>query len=124
MSPGQHRDRAIARLLSPMPPFVCTGAAAGEARSPLPLLQDSSTLPQLSMSTITHEPKLHQASTPFKRNDDILICSSRSEEHTSELQSLLRISYAVFCLKQKSYIKNHSTPLRINTIISQITHLP
>src|SRR3546814_8210266 len=28
--------------------------------------------------------------------------SSRSEEHTSELQSLMRISYAVFCLKKKS----------------------
>src|SRR3546814_5581053 len=27
----------------------------------------------------------------------------RSEEHTSELQSLMRISYAVFCLKQKIY---------------------
>src|SRR3546814_8981973 len=27
--------------------------------------------------------------------------SSRSEEHTSELQSLMRISYAVFCLKKK-----------------------
>src|SRR3546814_4426523 len=31
---------------------------------------------------------------------------SRSEEHTSELQSLMRISYAVFCLKQK---KQHKT---------------
>src|SRR3546814_4369754 len=30
----------------------------------------------------------------------------RSEEHTSELQSLMRISYAVFCLKQKN-IKTH-----------------
>src|SRR3546814_2977341 len=29
------------------------------------------------------------------------IASSRSEEHTSELQSLMRISYAVFCLKKK-----------------------
>src|SRR3546814_12948677 len=29
----------------------------------------------------------------------------RSEEHTSELQSLMRISYAVFCLKKKTYIK-------------------
>src|SRR3546814_5547740 len=28
-------------------------------------------------------------------------CSVRSEEHTSELQSLMRISYAVFCLKKK-----------------------
>src|SRR3546814_10041972 len=30
--------------------------------------------------------------------------SSRSEEHTSELQSLMRISYAVFCLKKKNTI--------------------
>src|SRR3546814_6527089 len=28
---------------------------------------------------------------------------ARSEEHTSELQSLMRISYAVFCLKKKNY---------------------
>src|SRR3546814_5954394 len=28
-------------------------------------------------------------------------CAERSEEHTSELQSLMRISYAVFCLKKK-----------------------
>src|SRR3546814_3865578 len=34
----------------------------------------------------------------------------RSEEHTSELQSLMRISYAVFCLKKKKkkYIKTHT----------------
>src|SRR3546814_2396232 len=31
----------------------------------------------------------------------------RSEEHTSELQSLMRISYAVFCLKKKQITKNH-----------------
>src|SRR3546814_4734932 len=35
---------------------------------------------------------------PFRQN------SGRSEEHTSELQSLMRISYAVFCLKKKIYI--------------------
>src|SRR3546814_2165491 len=37
-------------------------------------------------------------------------CAARSEEHTSELQSLMRISYAVFCLKKKKkttqYINN------------------
>src|SRR3546814_6335856 len=32
----------------------------------------------------------------------------RSEEHTSELQSLMRISYAVFCLKKKKYEKNNT----------------
>src|SRR3546814_5302018 len=31
----------------------------------------------------------------------------RSEEHTSELQSLMRTSYAVFCLKKKKQIKHH-----------------
>src|SRR3546814_1827276 len=31
---------------------------------------------------------------------------ARSEEHTSELQSLMRISYAVFCLKKKNTLKN------------------
>src|SRR3546814_6716658 len=31
-----------------------------------------------------------------------MLTSTRSEEHTSELQSLMRISYAVFCLKKKN----------------------
>src|SRR3546814_2203307 len=41
--------------------------------------------------------------------------SARSEEHTSELQSLMRISYAVFCLKKKkikklsAYVTHHYT---------------
>src|SRR3546814_10078490 len=34
---------------------------------------------------------------------------TRSEEHTSELQSLMRISYAVFCLKKKKKLKLYST---------------
>src|SRR3546814_1511107 len=34
-------------------------------------------------------------------------CGVRSEEHTSELQSLMRISYAVFCLKKKQKHNNH-----------------
>src|SRR3546814_2267571 len=34
----------------------------------------------------------------------------RSEEHTSELQSLMRISYAVFCLKKKTKTKTTYTP--------------
>src|SRR3546814_1576277 len=34
-------------------------------------------------------------------------CTLRSEEHTSELQSLMRISYAVFCLKKKKKPKKN-----------------
>src|SRR3546814_9016975 len=33
--------------------------------------------------------------------EDVLLSVARSEEHTSELQSLMRISYAVFCLNKK-----------------------
>src|SRR3546814_2958126 len=33
---------------------------------------------------------------------DVSLSDARSEEHTSELQSLMRISYAVFCLKKKN----------------------
>src|SRR3546814_9524358 len=40
--------------------------------------------------------------------DDRLRPGARSEEHTSELQSLMRISYAVFCLKKKKK-KTYST---------------
>src|SRR3546814_3316599 len=35
---------------------------------------------------------------------------SRSEEHTSELQLLMRISYAVFCLKKKNHTPHTTTP--------------
>src|SRR3546814_8378429 len=36
--------------------------------------------------------------------DFIIVAVSRSEEHTSELQSLMRISYAIFCLKKKNIV--------------------
>src|SRR3546814_10791186 len=52
----------------------------------------------------------------------LLLCaiSSRSEEHTSELQSLMRISYAVFCLKTKTYTHEPS----INDNIPTTTPTP
>src|SRR3546814_1649831 len=41
--------------------------------------------------------------TPDKYNSPATPTATRSEEHTSELQSLMRISYAVFCLKKKKH---------------------
>src|SRR3546814_5280659 len=57
-------------------------------------------------------------STPFSRVDrtNSLL---RSEEHTSELQSLMRISYAVFCLKKK---KTYITNKFLTTTIYQYVH--
>src|SRR3546814_6091300 len=50
--------------------------------------------------------------------------AGRSEEHTSELQSLMRISYAVFCLKKKTNnkIQNTTTKLKIDNNINHIKH--
>src|SRR3546814_4900955 len=53
--------------------------------------------PSSPSSASLAEPLMIGVSSPGKSYLD----SSRSEEHTSELQSLMRISYAVFCLKKK-----------------------
>src|SRR3546814_8020725 len=53
-------------------------------------------------------PPMRAAGRPVGRG-----ASSRSEEHTSELQSLMRISYAVFCLQKKSASYCHMS--RANT---------
>src|SRR3546814_3213979 len=41
----------------------------------------------------------------FRNSPTLRVAVTRSEEHTSELQSLMRISYAVFCLKNKNINK-------------------
>src|SRR3546814_3781906 len=45
---------------------------------------------------------------------------ARSEEHTSELQSLMRISYAVFCLKKKKKTTIYSTHYHTTYIINEL----
>src|SRR3546814_9662731 len=64
----------------------------------------------LLSSTLTHLwQQLH-------RRLDCLVCH-KSEEHTSELQSLMRISYAVFCLKKK---QNHDKLACCNHSVEQL----
>src|SRR3546814_10262540 len=62
------------------------------------------------------------AGDPMLKRIDLVerLTPARSEEHTSELQSLMRISYAVFCLQKKKttkYINDH-TKLKSNTLQS------
>src|SRR3546814_4666271 len=49
---------------------------------------------------------------------------ARSEEHTSELQSLMRISYAVFCLTKKTYQNHnhHNTSTSLPTVLTRLNH--
>src|SRR3546814_10027107 len=52
-----------------------------------------------------HEPdpaQIHHWVDANPRMSDLRYDGTRSEEHTTELQSLMRISYAVFCLKKKT----------------------
>src|SRR3546814_7165088 len=49
-------------------------------------------------------------SGPDRIGDDSVRPTPRSEEPTSELQSLVRISYAVFCLKKKTHTPKNSEP--------------
>src|SRR3546814_7402134 len=58
-----------------------------------------------------------EASPTLRRPGGALLSDRRrSEEHTSELQSLMRISYAVFCLKKK---KKHTTTSPIYKSLAQ-----
>src|SRR3546814_10879079 len=59
------------------------------------------------------------SSKPSWRPDRRRGREDRSEEHTSELQSLMRISYAVFCLKKKKKTKLNSVHKKKRLIINQ-----
>src|SRR3546814_6318269 len=93
---GQAQPRAVATIINAAREPV----TLPDLRAGLTALADQVTVPPANASwweALEHEAReiitIHRAST-------------RSEEHTSELQSLMRISYAVFCLKKK---KNKST---------------
>src|SRR3546814_2041622 len=55
-----------------------------------------------------HVRRLRKALEPFGYDRMVQTVRGRSEEHTSELQSLMRISYAVFCLKKKKTVPVYS----------------
>src|SRR3546814_3713342 len=58
---------------------------------------------QLTPSFPALQPAPSFCCTTTRRAVELLLPGLRSEEHTSKLQSLMRISYAVFCLKKKHH---------------------
>src|SRR3546814_1504424 len=87
---------------SPSIPWLRAGHHNGHAAGPLPDAWASSWKAPASSGS-TGRPKIVLAAAPA-------LIDPRSEEHTSELQSLMRISYAVFCLKKKKNQKKQTKP--------------
>src|SRR3546814_3918848 len=105
--------RAVVENLRVEPQLAFVGAEADRTAEDLVVLGLRCALTAVQGDPLRHEAafshafqKLHQ----FKDDADLGVTQlrrlcrralDRSEEHTSELQSLMRISYAVFCLKKK-----------------------
>src|SRR3546814_1526938 len=107
--PGEHRQ------FFPALHFICLGCChSGHCRS-----IQSSKQKSCRAQMLRAQPPLHRTGADFHRSADTASdtvekrkAEGRSEEHTSELQSLMRHSYAVFCLKKKKTNKhtvNNST---------------
>src|SRR3546814_5967379 len=81
--------------------------------------------PHKALNTAATESASDRKSNPRMRSDDSAISlRARSEEHTSELQSLMRISYAVFCLKKKTHNNSHTQyPQQINKTTKHINQI-
>src|SRR3546814_10120315 len=83
---GTTRERCLMRLKRALEEFVIEGM-----KTTIPLHQ-----------ALLDDPEFQRGDYTIKWLDEWLARQQRSEEHTSELQSLMRNSYAVFCLKNKN----------------------
>src|SRR3546814_7127630 len=99
---GKHRQAKCRRL--PVHPIDAHHANPGDGQEKHPAEQGQ-------QPAFRPEEQVHVVDGHLRWADDaILVNPDRSEEHTSELQSLMRISYAVFCLKKKKKHIQITTP--------------
>src|SRR3546814_5577773 len=96
MADGEFRNNFLKRAVTWNPNGVLNGARHIQLAGPIAYITADVGLVVVDLSDPLH-PRL---------------AAVRSEEHTSELQSLMRISYAVFCLKQKNRINNTTVPIQ------------
>src|SRR3546814_5288075 len=91
-------------LFRSTPALVLAGWADGYRNTPLEAVQGLGAKAKAILGPWVH--KYPHFAWPKPRMDFHAV---RSEEHTSELQSLMRISYAVFCLKKKKTNNKHTS---------------
>src|SRR3546814_7747002 len=85
------------------PPRQQTGLAILMGQDHRTLVSEHGALNRHHLSSLDTNGKLGRIEcVPLQPDAGASITCRRSEEHTSELQSLMRISYAVFCLKKKN----------------------
>src|SRR3546814_7961414 len=92
-------------------PTLFRSASTGEAEDNCAVMVADQIREFLELGTIRNSVNFPEAQMPLQAGTTRLcivnenVPNMRSEEQTSELQSLMRISYAVFCLKKKNYHK-------------------
>src|SRR3546814_8437800 len=103
-------------------PYTTLFRSAGGARCPTPVSAQPGGRRQLhDRRQPGHERRWYPGIALWQRTRTRPGAGARSEEHTSELQSLMRISYAVFCLKKKTtqHEDKHDSEKYTNTQIDQ-----
>src|SRR3546814_1745998 len=90
-----------------MPSLACQNRASTKAASRIALIGVDST-----ECTVARSAPMNDTSVPTSHGTSSA-STTRSEEHTSELQSLMRNSYAVFCLKTQQHNKRHHQTIHI-----------
>src|SRR3546814_2796799 len=94
-------DRAVVNLIRPIHQAHCAEMCIGARKAEV--VGDARAA--MRLDRIVGDLQRHMRPRHLDHRDFRL----RSEEHTSELQSLMRISYAVFCLKKKTHKQNDHT---------------
>src|SRR3546814_1554388 len=96
------------------PPFVQSYATRSERNTSRRTIRSLPSSLTPSASSPAPSPKRSTSASVTARVTSCAATHSEMEEHTSELQSLMRISYAVFCLKKKKSYKNTARAINMN----------
>src|SRR3546814_1008260 len=97
------RDRNRVRIRTLRTEIEEAPATLDKARFLLSARREKIKTPEV-LPILQIEPRSAEGRTALEAILDRDAADARSEEHTSELQSLMRISYAVFCLKKKTIL--------------------